>query len=66
MYVHFRQQEEKVSNFYSSLDRIQNGMFPAHCNNTQKVQLILINTGILMFVFLKTSSAVLSVIKLSQ
>lgn len=66
MFVHFRQQEEKVINFYSSLDRIQNGMFPAHCNNTQKVQLILINTGILMFVFLKTLSAVLSVIKLSQ
>jgi len=66
MFFHFRQQAEKVIYSFSSLDKIQNGRFPTHCSNTQKVQLILINTGVLIFIFLKASSVVLSIMKLSQ
>lgn len=66
MFVHVRQQAEKVIYSYSSLDKIQNGRFPAHCNNAQKVQLILINTGILVFIFHKASSVALSMMELPQ
>lgn len=66
MFVHFRQQAEKVIDSYSSMDKMQNGMFPAHCNNSQKVQLILINTSVLMFIFHKASSVVLSILELTQ
>lgn len=45
--------KKKVIYSYSSLDIIQNDMLPAPCNNTPKIQLILIDTSILMFIFCK-------------
>lgn len=65
MFVHFRQQAEVIYS-YSGQDKNQNGTFSTHCNNSQKVQLILINIGILIFIFHEASSVTLSMMELPK